>query len=330
MISRISKRELLSQVVASVELSGWNVVIVSDQHPFDLVIYKDAAHYPLLIYIWNITHGGGAARPQNEYRIQITGVQQFEHRPGTKTLILGWWNNGVFAGFDYWKHSGVLGSSPSFQIQQSYLNEAATNGFAPCLKENQEIAVAFRPDFFVDYVVNLEHLHQFGENPSDLSLLEQMVSQPERDLKQDIESLPQERQIVMSAIQRRWRTSDFRERILRAYNHYCAFCGLQLNLVQAAHILPVVHPESTDETQNGISACYLHHAAYDRGLITFDNEYVIRVSDARIQKLQASNRDGGLGMFQDNLREIILLPPPAWRPKPALIEKANALRGWPL
>ena len=79
----------------------------------------------------------------------MTGVSQFQQSTGTKTLILGWWTEGsVFAGFDVRKHSAPLGFSPSLQIRKHSLELAAESGFAPSDKGNQEIAIAFRPDFF--------------------------------------------------------------------------------------------------------------------------------------------------------------------------------------
>ena len=40
---------------------------------------------------------------------------------------------------------------------------------------NGEIAIAFRPDFFGDYVRNLEELHQLGESLREVEVVEQVV-----------------------------------------------------------------------------------------------------------------------------------------------------------
>ena len=92
-MARHNKYDLLNQIVSAVVESGWNVLYLAsaDEHPFHLRLYRDDENHDLRIYIWHLTHGGGAARPQNEYRIQITGIDQFETSPGVKTLILGWW-----------------------------------------------------------------------------------------------------------------------------------------------------------------------------------------------------------------------------------------------
>ena len=83
------KYELLDNIVQAINESGWNVLYAGDtsQHPFLLKIYKDDESYLTRIYIWNLTHGGGAARPVDEYRIQITGVTRFEQRAGERFQI---------------------------------------------------------------------------------------------------------------------------------------------------------------------------------------------------------------------------------------------------
>jgi putative restriction endonuclease len=42
---------------------------------------------------------------------------------------------------------------------------------------------------------------------------------------------------------------------------------LPLKLPDAAHIVPVTFPDSTDEVTNGLGLCRLHHGAYDNGLL---------------------------------------------------------------
>jgi putative restriction endonuclease len=82
----------------------------------------------------------------------------------------------------------------------------------------------------------------------------------------------------------------FRKCVLEAYSHRCAMCGVQLDLLDAAHIIPVEHPDGTDETSNGVALCALHHRAYDRGLITFDEKYRIRVSKMQIDEMPSAAR----------------------------------------
>ena len=106
-------------------------------------------------------------------------------------------------------------------------------------------------------------------------------------------------------------------------------CGIQLKLLDAAHILPAAHPDSTDETGNGVSLCTLHHRAFDRGLVTFDGRYSTHLNDKMIAEYWMAGLDGGLDQFRYNLRPFLLLPPDRRDlPNPDFIDKTNLMRGW--
>lgn len=172
---RLTKNDLLSIVTGSVSECGWNILYLESPitHPFRLQIYKNDESYRLRIYIWNLTHGGGSARPRGEYRI----------------------------------------------------------------------------------------------------------------------------------------------------------CGVQLDLVQAAHIVPVSYEKGTDHTSNGMALCALHHYAYDRGLVFVDEDYSIELNERKINKLRAISRDEGLQAFTEALRDLILLPPATSdRPHRDYLSIANSLR----
>ncbi len=323
---------MLDAVVQSINDSGWNVLYTGDTatHPFQLRIYSGDENHLLRIYIWNLTHGGGAARPKDEYRIQVTGIDRFEQLPGEKTLILGWWGEvGVFAGFDIAKHTGQLGLSPSLQIREEYLRKALVNTFAPCDKGNGKIAIAFRPDFLVSYIQSLEQLHNFGVSKKDFKVLETLADQPLELNKELIAQVSKQRQTAVIQLNKKLRDASFKARVLTAYGNKCAFSGVQLKLVDAAHILPVSHASSTDDTANGIALSALHHRAYDRGLITFNEQYQVVVNTDQAKRLKEIGFDGGMDRFVKELRPIIHLPPSVSdRPNLQFVKEANRLRGW--
>lgn len=331
-MARHRKYDLLEIIVHSINDCGWNVLYIGDisQHPFILKIYNNEESYLLRIYVWNLTHGGGAARPKDEYRIQITGTDHFEQNDSEKTLILGWWGEvGVFAGFDYRKHTGRLGFSPSMQIREENLRKALLNGFSPCDKGNSEIAVAYRPDFFVSYVQSLEQLHGFGTSKKDFEILE-TVSDPLLELNTElIDQVSKHRQTTIVQLKKKLRDTSFTTRVLTAYGNKCAFSGMQLKLIDAAHIVPVSSEKSTDDTANGIALSALYHRAYDRGLITFNEKYQITVNVNEINRLKELGFDGGMSKFTKDLRPIINVPPAVSdRPNITFIKEANRLRGW--
>ena len=286
--------------------------------------------YRLCVYIWNLTHGG-RNRPVDEWRIQVTGIDRFEPEVGGKTLILGWWDDTeVFAGFDLSRHIGDFGASPSIQLREAALHQAVVNGFAPHNKGNGELAIAFRPDFLATYIQNLELLHGCGEIDQEIELLHRIGQDP--DSLTDIEIIAdttEPRRYAMVSTKKALREIDFRDRVLTAYGQRCAMCGIQLRLLDGAHILPVAHPDSTDGTNNGVALCTLHHRAFDRSLVTFDPAFRIHFNEEVLEELRSIDQAGGYKKFKKALRPILSLPPDKKdRPAAHFIEAANELRGW--
>lgn len=161
---RLSKPDLLAMVEQSILDSGWGCLCLgpSGDHPARYSIFRGDQRHSVRVYIWNLTPGG-KSRAINEWRIQATGVGRFLTDSNTETLILGWEDErGVFVGFDRRKHDGQLGHSPSIQLVERTLDDAVRNGFAIHNKGNDELAVAFRPDFLATYVANAARLHECG------------------------------------------------------------------------------------------------------------------------------------------------------------------------
>lgn len=331
-MARLPKGKLLKVVENAIRNSGWNYIYLSSPgvHPARYHMYKDDLSHQIRVYIWNLTHGG-RNRPEDEWRIQVTGIEHFEPEIGGKTLILGWWaDTGVFAGFDLARHLGELGSSPSIQLRESALHQSVVHGFAPHNKGNGELAIAFRPDFLSTYIENLESLHECGETDAEVNVLRQLGEDPDTVSDTEIEDeFPESRRYAIISTKRALRDISFRERVLTAYGHRCSMCDLQLRLLDGAHILPAAHPDSTDGTNNGIALCVLHHRAYDKSLVTFGTDFRIYMNLEMVEELKAADRSGGLHKFEQSLRPILTLPPDNRdRPSRGLVEAANNARGW--
>src|ERR1035438_9597907 len=172
MATTLNTEQLLKQVLRSVDESGWRSLILDSNKPFRLRLFRgDERGLDVCVYIWNCTHGGGAARAKDEYRVQLTGVVPVLAHEGT-TLLLGWHSGyGVFVGFDIRKHQGQSSHSPSIQVKEETLIGAHSHAFAIYYRQNGEIAVAFRPEFLVDYALNATSLHSTGKAAEDLALL---------------------------------------------------------------------------------------------------------------------------------------------------------------
>jgi putative restriction endonuclease len=329
MRTNLRRRDLNEKIIEAIEQCGWSIIYVStlNASPLQIRIYNGVNTYSLSLYMWSLTHGGGPRNP-NEYRIQVH-VSRFLSTPGFQTLILGWWEPGrVFAGFDFTKHNGPLGNSSSIQIGLPALHEASINGLAAHDKGNSEIAIAFRADYFITYVSSVAELHAFGPTAQDVALLNAALNPQVLVNPAMLVSATQQRQVVARTINQKAPAAGFQDRILTAYGHRCAFCDVQLNLIDAAHIVPVSE-NGSDETMNGIALCGLHHRAYDRALITMDVQYQVQISSTRKTYLTQIGHHGGMTKFQSDLRAVINVPPtPSDRPHPKYIKNSNQMRGW--
>ncbi len=101
---------------------------------------------------------------------------------------------------------------------------------------------------------------------------------------------------VTRTVQARRVQGFFRTAVLTSYGNRCALTGLAVPaLLNASHIIPwsVSHERRADPS-NGICLNALHDRAFDRGLITFDNELRLVVS-------QSLNNANQLGILADEL-----------------------------
>lgn len=304
----LNKQELLDRVTSAIRLSGWWPLIKADKHPFEIQAVGEDSSKSLRIYIWNITHGGGSARAKDEFRIQITGNNAALNASGVDIpLILGWHDTlGVFAGFDPVRHKALDSKSfsPSIQVKMTTLNGALNTGVSFQQKGPDEIVAAFAPSFFMNYALAITSIHGLASNLQATNA----VIAASKGGSPPTTGLSPPRKKLAQVVSRYSRSSSFRRRVLAAYTQRCAFCGIQLGLVEAAHIVPVGDPRSTDETRNGISACPIHHTSYDTGLVQVTPSFDIGISTVKLNDLSAQGLIEGLRSFRGNLLPKLILP----------------------
>jgi predicted restriction endonuclease len=82
----------------------------------------------------------------------------------------------------------------------------------------------------------------------------------------------------------------FRQTVMAAYEELCAVCNLGLvQMLNASHIIPWSESEALRaDPCNGLCLCALHDRAFDRGLITVDENHRLLLSNV-IRKTRAND-----------------------------------------
>lgn len=72
----------------------------------------------------------------------------------------------------------------------------------------------------------------------------------------------------------------FRDTVLSSYNYSCTVCKINLyKMLNASHIIPwSIDKNRRADPSNGLSLCAFHDRAFDRGLITIDENFRIVLS----------------------------------------------------
>ncbi|MCB9639069.1 MAG: HNH endonuclease [Myxococcales bacterium] len=343
---RISNESFSQAIISAIENSGGSAQWINPEKtkgkPLFFAVNYERRSFNVCVYIWTLTHGGGQRSP-NEYRIQMTGVRSpIPLNPHEETILLGYLEElDVFAGFDLSRHltfTDTGKASPSIQISRETLVLALQDGLSFHTKDNAEIAIGIRPDHLAHYILNASDLHVY-EN--EAFLLIQIASQGQEsavgNFQQRMGALAPERQRTISQVSRIHRDYRFRKTILSAYENRCAVTKVQLKLVDAAHILPVAAPGSTDLVTNGIALSPTMHRAYDNGLIFLHHfvnettgrvEYRMRINPRKLDSLRSKNIGLGIEEIGRYMDELILLPSDnAMWPDIEMINQANAFRG---
>ncbi|MCC7291937.1 MAG: HNH endonuclease [Phycisphaerales bacterium] len=324
----IRPHEIVSVLLDAFQQSGATAVFTPRraQHPRVFVVTDPAGPMVVCVYIWTLTHGGRPSLP-DEYRIQMTSVESpLTPNPEGATALLGYEPNlRMFAGFDLSRHKRFTTGSPSVQIDIKVVLAALQAGLAFDRKDNDEIAVGVRPDQLLAYINNAAMLHTLGPDGKTFKLLTRATA-PEPVPAADLSRLSVQRRRIVETMSRLSRSANFRDQVLTAYDHRCAVTRMQLRLVEAAHILPVVAEMSPDHVTNGLALSSTYHRAFDSGLIYLNEGYEMCISAPRRKLIVDLGLDGGLADFEKSLGKIHLPPDKAQWPNLELVQRANKLR----
>ncbi len=283
-------------------------------------------------FIVNVHFAGAGRSTSDEYRIQCPGhlpaTLSNLRRQGDRVFVLGF--SADLQAFSAWDPDRFLDRNPEVQrfsvyTRLSSMQEANAEGFSTYTNKNGQKVIMFRSDLLGLYVENSTALHQ--ANDEELRYIFDVYSETPlgQPLLQPIEINRRKIQVTHTAYPR---SPRFRQEVLEAYSHRCAMCGIQLDLIDAAHIVPHAHPEGFDTVNNGLALCALHHRSFDTGLLYVRRDYSIHLNSAKVRHLRKVGRANGLPWYTRQLRPELLLPAyDDWLPAPDNLTLGNDLRG---
>jgi putative restriction endonuclease len=198
-----------------------------------------------------------------------------------ETFLLGYEPEmNLFAGFNPQQHLSVCldhflyaldhcSKAPSaeyVEVEDNILEKAAETGFWVDKSKNGKIVVAFWPEMLPFYTKFAGDIYDYACDEKILEVLQHSLRT--RGLPKLKEGMldPAQTNFVLR-ITKEHADANFKTRVKRAYNYTCALSGMQLRLIDAAHILRASHEESNDEISNGIVLQPTLHRAMDTRII---------------------------------------------------------------
>lgn len=254
-------------------------------NPFPLTFTLAGSVHRALIHVRRLTPQRGVGTDHNrgadEWHAQMIfdnsvrgpGVRnRLSHRPGFRTVLLGYaqfHDAFVIVGWDA-ERRAEYAYSRSLQVREGTLGQARTFGIGQQTSRTGEIVVAFRGEFFPEYLAGVRGLHEEIEPAAE--------PLREADIPPDFFG-PRDRRLVTGT--RPVRDIRFKNFIAANYS-ICAVCALDANvLLQAAHIIGVADPRGSDHPSNGLRLCRNCHALFDAGELMIRSDYVIELPRLR-------------------------------------------------
>lgn len=321
----LNHSDLKYLLIDSLRLYSDNVVFIDGNNPYRFSINKKTFY----VLIKNVHESGDGRGNQDECRIQVAESKNFNDAMNSKTevIVLGYFaDEKVFTAWnpymmrDRFNQKQTISLYSRFSIQR----QAALTKIASYRDTKGQSVLSFLPDYLGLYLENLSTIHLLN----DAELLE-LVNKSDKlnsENKDGEFDVPEGHLTITHT--RYKRDPRFKSIVYAAYDNRCAMCGIQLELIEAAHIVPHSHELGTDEIGNGISLCALHHTAYDRSLIFFDEDFNIIINELKMEYLEKMGLDSGFRKFKALSFDKIQLPANhTLRPKIANIKLANQTRG---
>lgn len=322
----LNSKDLRYLLIDSLKLYSDFAFFVEGTNPYHFTVDKKSVHF----YIRNLHSSGEGRNNPDECRIQINRADSFLKALNTGELVFFFGYSDDYATFTAWNPFPLKDRINQRQTVSVYSRfstqrKAQKQGIAIYEDNNKQKIISFRPEYLGVYLENFSKMHQSSEK-SLLDLIRQS-DELEETSEQGKDVYIQDEKFKLTK-QRQIRDPLFRKKVYLTYGYRCAFTGIQLDLIEAAHIIPHSHDLGTDEIQNGICLSPLHHKAYDAGLIYIDEHYHIKINQEKVEYLEKIGKDGGLKKFTDIQYGSMLLPEiNSKKPSKDYIRIANQIRG---
>jgi len=303
--TKLNRRDLKYLLLDSLKMYSENVTYEEGINPYEVSI--NGTSYFILIK--NVHESGQHRTNEDECRLQLSRSQQIAQllNIGQLIITLGYFaDENVFTAWDPYLLTGRFNQRDNVSLYSrfSVQRSAAITGIDQYIDENGQSVLSFRPEYLGLYLENVAIFHQMN-----LSDLRELIGASDRLQDQSAQSVVQiNRQKYTVTHTRYKRDTAFRSLVKDAYNHTCAMCGIQLSVVEAAHIVPHSHASGTDLIGNGLCLCPLHHKSYDSSLVYVLGDYSIRINEAKVDFLQKTGKAGGIDKLTALNRNKLLLP----------------------
>ena len=325
-VPNLRPAELFQAVVDACRHRTDAVLYVEGQNPYTLSVDGQT----VTIFAANVSRAYRI--DPDEYRIQCPGdlPQELERQAenGRAVFVMGY--NADSDTFSAWEPGLFVRRSRRTQRFSLYTRlsshlRASADGLAIYRDSTGQNVLQFRSQFLGLYLAHSEAMHQATERDLRRIVAAYRETRSGAISKKSVSVAKRRIEVTHSQYAR---SPQFRQAVLNAYGNCCAMCGIQLELIEAAHLVPHAHPRGLDVVPNGVALCNLHHKSLDTGLLYIDAGYSIRTNSVRLGYLARMQRTEGLRRFERQLRTRIALPQdPADFPLRENIELGNQLRG---
>lgn len=315
-MSKSDRVATLRRVVTLVGGQSAEIHDAANGWPALVDIHTASGSIPAALHVSPIqlTHRG---RDDVERRFQNPGKRRPLRAPsGTTPLLIGLWEESpqqpILVAMDARRRIGRE-TRQSLFFPLRLLTDAARQGWSDHMSSSGERIFAFVPPLLPAYVQmvrdeTVEHL--VGDRMIDVVTASGVMGNDDPAVTE------RGRRASMALV----RDAAFSRDVIRAYEGLCALCGLDFDLVQGAHILPVHAEGSADEVWNGLALCGNHHAAFDRHLIWIDPSSRVVAIRPTVQQ-NASRNESCRAFLTGTFARLAEPQHPALRPSEAMFRR---------